>query len=151
MNAGTPAGTDRFMDSTREAIRLARQSSMEFKHTHITPEHLLLGLLKREDVSLDKAFGTARASRTQIRELVLHHIRPGEEGIPEHLVAFSERAKRVIESARLEAQRVRASQMAPEHLLLGLSMVPNTVCSAVLRAVGMTTEVLRETLESSEA
>jgi len=148
MGAEAPAGTDRFLPTTRDVIQLAKQSSIEFKHTHITPEHMLLGLLKQDDEDITKALGKAQASRKQIRELVLHHLRPGEEGIPEHLISFSERAKRVIESGRQEAQRLRAPQLAPAHLLIGLTLVPNTVCGAVLRAVGLTTESVREALGS---
>jgi hypothetical protein len=145
--AKRPSGSmDRFTQTTRDVIQLAKQSSIEFKHTHVTPEHILLGLLRQKDEDVSRAFDRAKASPEQIRELVLHHLRPDEEGIPEHLIAFSERAKRVIESARQEAKRERTSQLAPEHLLLGLTLVPNTVCGAVLRAVGLTTESVRQAL-----
>lgn len=146
MSAGEPAGGDRFLKSTRDVIQLARKSSIKFKHTHVTPEHMLLGLLQQDGTELDKAFASANASREQIKALVLHHLRPGEEGIPDHLISFSERGKRVVEAARQEAQRARAEQLAPEHLLLGLTLVPDTVCGAVLRAVGLTTEHVRQTL-----
>jgi len=146
METRAAAGKDRFTQSTRDAVQMAKQSSLEFKHTHITPEHLLLGLLKQSDSGVNKAVSHAKASPEQIRELVLHHLRADDEGIPEHLITFSERGKRVIESARHEAQRLRAAQLAPEHLLLGLTLVPNTVCGAVLRAVGLTTESVREAL-----
>jgi ATP-dependent Clp protease ATP-binding subunit ClpC len=145
-NPVAPAGIDRFPETTRAAIQLAKASSIEFKHTHITPEHMLLGLLKSPNDELAKAFGVAKATPDQIRELILHHIRSGDDAIPEHLISFSERAKRVIESARQESQRLRAPEVAPEHLLLGLTLVPNTVSGAVLRAVGLTTESVRESL-----
>jgi len=147
MGTRAAAGKDRFTQSTRDAVQMAKQSSLEFKHTHITPEHILLGLLKQSDVGVNKAVSHAKASPEQIRELVLHHLRADDKGISEHLMTFSERGKRVIELARHEAQRLRADQLAPEHLLLGLTLVPNTVCGAVLRAVGLTTESVREALD----
>ena len=145
---GTPPRTDRFTPATRNAIALAKEKVIEFKHTHITPEHILMGLLSDGDEKVVLALKSAKASADQIRDLVLHHLRPGDEGIPEHLITFSERAKRVIETAKEEAQRVRAPQIGPEHLLLGLTRVPNTVCGAVLRAVDLTTEAVRGTLET---
>jgi ATP-dependent Clp protease ATP-binding subunit ClpC len=146
MNPTAPAEIEHSLETTRDVIQLAKASSIEFKHTHITPEHMLLGLLKQQGGDLARAFKLAKASPDQIRELILHHLRPGDEAIPEHLISFSERAKRVIESARQEAKRFRAPQLAPEHLLLGLTLVPNTVSGAVLRAVGLTTEAVREAL-----
>ena len=148
MNFGVPAGIDQFLETTRDVIQLAKASSIEFKHTHITPEHLLLGLLKQQGGEAARVLERAQASPEQIRDLILHHLRPGDDSIPEHLIGFSERAKRVIEAARQEAQRLRAPQVGPEHLLLGLTLVPNTVSGAVLRAVGLTTEIVRAALGS---
>jgi ATP-dependent Clp protease ATP-binding subunit ClpA len=145
MEPGRP--NDRFTPETRNVIATAKRSVMEYRHTHITPEHILMGILSEKNAVVEAAFRAANATPDQIRELVKHHQRPGdEEAIPEHLVTFSERAKRVIEAARTEAQRARVSQIGPEHLLLGLTMVPNTVCGAVLRAVELTTEKVREAL-----
>lgn len=138
---------DRFTPETRNVIAIAKRSVMEYRHTHITPEHILVGILTESSPMVEAIFKASNATPDQIRELVKHHQRPGdEEAIPEHLVTFSERAKRVIEAARTEAQRARAPQIAPEHLLLGLTMVPNTVCGAVLRAVELTTDKVREAL-----
>jgi len=143
-----PDRPDRFAPETRSAISRAKALVVEFKHTHITPEMILLGLLQAEDPELQKGWQAAKASPEQIRKLVLQHLRPGETPIPERLVSFSERAKRVIETAREEAVRTKAPRIGPEHLLLGLTRVTNTVCSAVLRAVDLDTETVRAALAS---
>jgi ATP-dependent Clp protease ATP-binding subunit ClpA len=134
---------DRFSEATRQAIARAKQSAIDFKHTHVTPEHMLLGLLTENPSGVARVLERAQATPDQIRQLVLHHLRADEEGIPEHLIAFSERGKRVLEAARQEAQRARSAHVQPEHLLAGLTAVTNTVCGAVLRAVGITTESVR--------
>jgi ATP-dependent Clp protease ATP-binding subunit ClpA len=138
---------ERFSEATRQAIARAKQSAIEFKHTHVTPEHMLLGLLAENPSGVARVLERAQATSDQIRQLVLHHLRPDEEGIPEHLIAFSERGKRVLEAARKEALRARAPHVMPEHLLVGLTEVTNTVCGAVLRAVGITTEAARAVAE----
>lgn len=143
-----PTPKDPFPEATRRVALKAKELVIEFKHTHITPEHLLLVLLADGGRRIETVLSRAQATRDQIRALVLHHLRPGEEAIPEHLITFSERAKRVIESAKVEAQRMQEHEVAPEHLLLGLTQVPNTVCGAVLRAVGITGETARGALTS---
>lgn len=137
---------DHFAPATREALDQAKRLVTELKHTHITPEHMLLALLASHGGGVAMVLQQGSASGEQIRELVMHHLRPGAEVIPEHLITFSERGKRVLEAARQEAQRLRASQAAPEHLLAGLTLVPNTVCGAVLRAVGITTQAVRSVI-----
>ena len=87
----------------------------------------------------------SKATADQIRVLMKAHLRDGDVHISEEQVKFSERAKRVVEAAKQEAFRGQ-NQVSPEHLLLGLTRVTNTVCSAVLRAVNITDESIRATL-----
>lgn len=141
---------DRFTEATRRAIALAKQSVLDYRHTHITPEHILLGLLACESPTVLVALRASKATPEQIRALLLHHLRPGAEGIPEDLVTFSERGKRVVEAAKEESVRVKALQVGPEHLLLGLTKVTHTVCGAVLRAVGISTESVRAAVSAPQ-
>lgn len=141
---------DRFTDATRNAIALAKQSVVQFRHTHITPEHMLLGLLGDGSPAVLTALKTGKATPEQIRLLVLQHLRPNPSGIPEEMIRFSERAKRVIETAKEEAVRAKVEQIGPEYLLLGLTRVANTVCGAVLRAVDVKTETIRASVVAAK-
>ena len=141
---GTSSGAvDRFTPGVRDVIERAKASVMKYKHTHITPEHLLLGLVDSADTAIQKGFTIANATPAQVRVLVEHHLRGGETVLKVEDLTFSERAKRVIETAREEAQRASREQIAPEHLLLGLTRVRNTVASAVLAAVDLKEDELR--------
>jgi len=143
--AATP---DRFTPTLRETIDRAKQSVLKYKHTHITPEHLLLGLIAISDPEVLRGLKIATAKPEQIRILVEHHLRVGDAAIPEDQLGFSERAKRVIETAREESVRTHKQQIGPEHLLIGLTAVRNTVAAAVLAAVDLKTDLLRQTLTS---
>ena len=126
---------DRFTKSLRETIERARQSVLKYQHTHITPEHLLLGLIALEDPQVLRALKSGKATPLQLRVLVERHLRVGDVLIEDDQLGFSERAKRAIEIAREESVRAQKTQIGPEHLLLGLTQVKNTVASAVLAAV----------------
>jgi ATP-dependent Clp protease ATP-binding subunit ClpC len=144
----TGSGTqDRFTPTTRDTIERARQSVLKYKHTHITPEHILLGLLTITDPVLLKGVALGKAKPDQIRILVEHHLRIGETVVPEDQLGFSERAKRVIEAAKEESVRGQQQQIAPEHLLLGLIQVRNTVASAVLAAIDLNVDLVREAVK----
>jgi len=137
---------DRFTKSTREAIAHAKKSVLQYKYSHITPEHILLGLIRGGDATVLKAMRTGRATPEQIRVLLEHHLRVGDYELTEEELAFSERAKRVIEAAREECGRAQKPQIAPEHILLGLTRVRNTVAGAVLAAVDLNMETVRKAL-----
>ena len=142
---------DRFTPASRTTIAAAKQWVTKFKHTHITPEHILLGLLQEKDSQVVTGLSTAKASVNQIQDLIMNHLRDGAQVVPDHLLTFSERAKRVIETAKEEAVRAKAPQIGPEHILLGLTRVPNTVCGAVLRAVDCHTDSVRAALNAQPA
>lgn len=138
---------DRFTQSTRAAIEQAKKSVLKYKYSYITPEHILLGLLNAADPAVVQAMSAGKAKPEQIRVLLEHHLRPGDYELTEEQLSFSERAKRVIEAAREEAVRDQRLQIAPEHILLGLTRVRNTVAGAVLAAVDLKTETLRKALK----
>ena len=138
---------ERFTQSTRDVVERAKASARRYKHTHITPEHLLLGMIEIKDVQILKCLKAAKATPEQIVLLVQHHLRPGNVELAEAELSFSERAKRVLESAKAECLRAQKKQIAPEHLLIGLAQVHNTVAGAVLAAVDLNPDVLRKQFE----
>jgi len=137
---------DRFSPSTRDALERSKVSVAAFKHSHITPEHLLLGMLESSDATLSKALALGKAKPAQLKILVQRHLRLGEYEIAADQLTFSERAKRVLETAREESVRAQNPQIGPEHLLLGLIRVRNTVASAVLAAVDLDADGVRAEL-----
>jgi ATP-dependent Clp protease ATP-binding subunit ClpC len=137
---------DRFTAGTRESIERAKASVMKYKHTHITPEHILLGIVDGSDAAVQKGLKIGKATPAQIRVLIEHHMRPGELVLKDEQIGFSERAKRVIEAAQEEAQTAKKEQIGPEHVLLGLARVRNTVASAVLAAIDLHEDELRKAI-----
>jgi ATP-dependent Clp protease ATP-binding subunit ClpC len=139
-----PSARERFDVNVRAIILKARASSERYKHTHVTPEHLLLGLLENNPTEVAALFNGASANPEQIRALIAHQLRPGTNAPSTNdPLGFSERAKRVLAAAEEEARRDGSEQARPKHLLLGLMAVGNTVCGAVLRAVDLDHDKIR--------
>jgi len=138
---------DTYAPETYQLIALAKQSVLKYKHIYITPEHMLLAILELNTLAVQKVLTASKATPDQIRQLLKAHLRDGETVQEESQVKFSERAKRVIEAGKLEAQRARSTQVAPEHLLVGLTQVTNTVCGAVLRAASINEQSIQMALE----
>lgn len=133
----------RFEKETRAVVKCAKKAALHYRHTHVTPEHLLLGLLETDDKTPRLLLASTEARPEQIRALIDRQLRPGSVVMTEEQLGFSERAKRVLAKAEEEARRDGKKQAAPKHLLLGLYAVDNTVCSAVLRAVDLSPEKVR--------
>jgi len=138
---------DTYTPETYQLIALAKRSVLKYKHAYITPEHMLLAILELNTQAVQKVLTASKATPDQIRQLLKAHLRDGETVQEESQVKFSERAKRVIEAGKQEAQKARSTQVAPEHLLVGLTQVTNTVCGAVLRAININEQSVRKALE----
>ena len=128
---------DLFNAEASSAVLKATEYARKYKHSHISPEHLLLGILESAGEETQKVIRRGRATSQQMIELVKHHLRIGELEIPDGQLNFSERGKRVIEAARQECTRTQSEKVEPKHILFGLSKVPNTVAAAVLGAVDL--------------
>ncbi len=63
-------------------------------------------------------------------------------------VHFTEKARRVVFEAQKEARRFKHSCVAPEHLLLGLTSVPDSVGARILtEKMGLSLKTLRDVIE----
>ena len=142
----TPQAQDTYSTETYQLMALAKRSVLKYKHPYITPEHMLLSILELNSVPLQKVLAASQATPEQIRQLMKAHLRDGDTVQEESQIKFSERAKRVIEASKQEARRAGVAQVAPEHFLLGLTKVTNTVCGAVLRAVRINDKSVCQTL-----
>lgn len=129
--------TDHFSPEGAAVIQRAKEHARKYRHSHISPEHLLLSIVETGGVEALKIIQRGRATPAQMVLLIQHHLREGENDIPIEQLNFSERGKRVLEAARQESVRVQASTIEPRHILLGLSKVHNTVAAAVLGAVDL--------------
>ncbi len=73
----------------------------------------------------------------------------GSERHTDRFDKFTDRARRVLQYAADEAQRLRHASIRPEHLLLGLVHEGDGVAAKVLSNLGVQLEVLRAALEQA--
>ena len=135
---------ERFTVGARRALAVAQEEAKRLEHDFIGTEHLLLGLLAAGegfafdvltelDVTLDDA-------REKVSELV-HPPRSVAPGSP----PFTPLAKKVLERALRESLDLGDSHIGSEHVLLGLTDVPDGGAVQVLRHLGAgNLEVVRE-------
>lgn len=112
---------ERFTDRARMVMLIANQEAMRFNHEYIGTEHLLLGLLKAGCgvgiAALEQLDVNLRRVRFDVEKLIqIGHkrIAPGTK-LPQ-----TPRARRVIEHAIEESQKLNHDYVGTEHLLIGL-------------------------------
>ncbi|MEN3184030.1 MAG: ATP-dependent Clp protease ATP-binding subunit [Atribacterota bacterium] len=136
---------ERYTERARKVIILAQDEAVRLKHNHIGTEHLLLGLLReREGLAakiLDSFDITLELVRSELENMV---DRTEYQGSKE--VAFTPRAKRVLELALDETRRMGHNYVGTEHILLGILREGEGVGAQILRRLGLDLEMVRNRL-----
>ena len=133
---------NRFTERARKVLALAQQEAGRLGHDYIGTEHLLLGLLAEGEGVAAKALGTMNINLDAVRGTVESTIGRGEG--PTGEVAYTPRAKKVIELSVEEAQNLGHNYIGTEHLLLGLIREGEGVAAQVLTGMGADINQVRQ-------
>jgi ATP-dependent Clp protease ATP-binding subunit ClpC len=150
MEAGDGAIVERhFSDVARELLQRAAERALQFGRREVDTEHLLYELAGNEagaamltrlgiEPADVRAFIDANAQKRD-------PIATGDEG----RVAVSPRLKGALDRAFLISRELGHSYVAPEHLLLGLTQVPDSFAGHLLARYGVTPQkVLQRLVEA---
>jgi hypothetical protein len=142
---GQGGRVDKFTEKARLALQLAEGEARRMKHNYIGTEHLLLGAVASDGVA-GRVLAEVGVGPAQLREAVSYVI--GEGKAPARgEVSLTPRAKRSIEAAVGEANRLRHAYVGTEHLLLGVAAVTDGVGAVVLEQLGAGLGPLRAAVE----
>ena len=131
-----------FTDPARRVVVLAQGEAMRLNHEYLDTEHLLLGLL---DEPGDLALTTLDAlglSPEVVRQRVEELVGAGPEPV-EMISHFTPRTKKALELSLREARELGASEIATEHILLGLLHEGSGIAGMVLTKLGVDLETAR--------
>ena len=100
------------------------------------------------DPSLDMAFKIASLFDVALEDVFIYEVKNPMQTLVEQFQKkffgferFTEKAVNAVKFAHNEAKRSQSSEVAPEHLLLGLLADPTTTSARLLRANGMTLDI----------
>ena len=134
---------ERFTDRARRVVVLAQEEARMLHHNDIGTEHILLGLIGEGEGVAAKALESLGISLEAVRQEVEEIIGRGQQAPPGH-IAFTPRAKKVLELALREAQQLGHNYIGTEHILLGLIREGEGVAAQVLVKLGADLERVRQ-------
>jgi len=133
----------RFTDRARRVVVLAQEEARMLCHNYIGTEHILLGLIGEGEGVAAKALESLGISLEAVRQQVEEIIGRGQQAPPGH-IAFTPRAKKVLELALREAQQLGHNYIGTEHILLGLIGEGEGVAAQVLVKLGADLDRVRQ-------
>jgi ATP-dependent Clp protease ATP-binding subunit ClpC len=126
---------ERFTDRARRVVVLAQEEARILNHDWIDTEHVLLGLLHEGEGVAAAALVAMDISLAAVRREVEEIIGRGEAAPVGH-IAFTPRAKKVLELSLREALQLGHNYIGTEHILLGLIREGEGVAAQVLVRLG---------------
>lgn len=134
---------EKFTERARHVFSYGQEEARGLHHTHIGPEHLLLGLMREGDGIAAKVLRELGVDLDVARERVAFIIGRGDRELPPGEVGLTPRAKRVIQLAVDEARNHDHHYVGTEHLLLGLVREGDGIAAGVLAQQGVKLEDAR--------
>ena len=135
---------ERFTDSFRKAMILAKQEAQRYNHEYIGTEHILLGLAKEDEGIGFQVLHNFSIEIDKLRNEIEKQIKTGDNIVYQNKLPQTPKAKKTIEWAIDEARALNHRAIGTEHLLLGLLKVNDGIASQVLNTLDVTYVKARE-------
>ena len=133
--------------ATKRALQGAEEEARRLQHGYIGTEHLLLGLLRREDGVTAQLLTGLGVELGKVRSAVELVIGRGEQPAT-GTMHLTPRTKKVLALAAGESQRLGRDAVDTPHLLLGLAREGRGVAAGVLESLGAKLDALRAAVEA---
>jgi ATP-dependent Clp protease ATP-binding subunit ClpA len=128
---------ERFTERARQVVVLAQEEARTLKHNYIGTEHILLGLLREEEVLAARVLESLGITVERVRAQVVRIVGSGEE-VTSGVIPFTPRGKKVLELAVREALSLGHNDMGTEHSCLAwcarTRVSPGASCSISTRS-----------------
>src|SRR5215510_2588174 len=126
---------ERYTEAARRVIFFARYEASQFGSTSIETEHLLLGLIREDD--LTNRFLRNHSSIESIRKEIEGRTNIREKVSTSIDLPISNECKRILAYAAEEAERLNHRHIGTEHLLLGILREEKCVAAEILHVRGL--------------
>jgi Clp amino terminal domain, pathogenicity island component len=126
---------ERFTERARRVVVFAQEEATDLNHGYIGTEHLLLGLTRDAGSIAAQALQELGIGQDAVRGQVIEIIGRGTRAPSSH-IAFTPRAKKVLELSLREALQLNHDYIGTEHILLGLVREGDGVAAQVLIKLG---------------
>src|SRR5687768_12422665 len=138
---------ERYTERSRRVIFFARYEALQYGSPSISPEHILLGLM-REDKTISARFLPFRNTltvdgvRRDVEERIVLRDR-----IPQSAeLHLAPETKKILFYANEESRHLKNRHIGPEHLLLGIVREERSIAAEILLGYGLRVQDLRDEL-----
>jgi ATP-dependent Clp protease ATP-binding subunit ClpB len=138
---------DRFTSKMQEGLQEGQALASQMQHQELTPEHLLLALLRQPDglarPLLEKLNVRVQEFDGQLEQELAR--RPRISGAAEQYISAD--LRNVLNQAETEMTRLKDEYLSVEHFILALIDPPKTLAGRILQGLGINRESVMKALQ----
>lgn len=124
---------ERFTERAKHVVKAAREEATRLGSEYVRTEHILLGLCREPEGIAARALENLGVDIDALAMEIENQVQPGNAVVAGEDIAFTPRAKKVLELAVEEARRFNHSYIGTEHILLGLLKEGEGIAAKVLQ------------------
>jgi ATP-dependent Clp protease ATP-binding subunit ClpB len=138
---------DRFTSKMQEGIQEGRALASQLQHQELTPEHLLLALLRQQDGLARPLLEKLNVRTPEVEGLLEQELarRPKISGAAEQYL--NPDLRNVLNQAETEMTRLKDEYLSVEHFVLALIDPPKTPAGRILQGLGVNRETVMKALQ----
>jgi len=136
---------ERYTEKARRVIFFARYEALQYGSQVISPEHILLGLMREDKTISARYFPFRNALSVEVMRREVEERIVLRERIPQSAeLHLATETKRILAFASEESQFLKNRHIGPEHLLLGLVRQEGSIAAEILFQYGLRLKDVRE-------
>ena len=140
---------EQYTDKAKQVLKYAKKISGKLGHSYVGTEHILLGLLKQKESLAGSVLEGFHVEESKVLDYIDQLIAPAELTALEKKEGYTPRAEKVLEDARMEADRFHDKKIGTEHLLIAILKDYECIASKLLKTLNINAkEVYMEVLNS---
>jgi ATP-dependent Clp protease ATP-binding subunit ClpC len=137
---------ERYTEPARRAVSFARGEVTKLGGYQITPEHLLLGVLRAVPGVTGTIFAPAQIDASALQNEIRMRCMRSDTVPATFDIPFSEEAKRILYRAAVEADALGHDSIGPEHLVVAMLFEGTSAAADILNDQGIVVEDVRREL-----
>jgi ATP-dependent Clp protease ATP-binding subunit ClpB len=138
---------DRFTSKMQEGIQEGQALASQLQHQELTPEHLLLALLRQQDGLARPLLEKLNVRTPEVEGLLEQELarRPKISGAAQQYLNAD--LRNVLNQAETEMTRLKDEYLSVEHFVLALIDPPKTPAGRILQGLGVNRETVMKALQ----
>ena len=138
-----------YTEKAKQVLKYAKKISKTLGHSYIGTEHILLGLIRQKDALAGAVLEGFQVDEKKVLDYIDQLIAPVELTTVEQKEGYTPRANKILEDARMEADRFHKKKVGTEHLLIAILKDFECIAAKLLKTLNISArDVYMEVLKS---